>query len=121
MATFDANSIGSINYDFAHWNGPAGTVPEPSDSQIDELMSDLRTAMKKYDMDVDESDDTSDVTEKMNNASENFFKDMQEDLIKAYGKVCGGSPSEETLRNLPFRIRNKFFGYLMGEITNPES
>lgn len=121
MATFDANSVGSIGYDFSTWEGPAGTVPEPSDSQIDELMTDIRAAMKKYDLEVDEQDQASDLTEKMDQAGEGFFTEMQEDLIKAYAKVCSQNPSEKVLRALPYRVRNKFFGYLMGELTNPES
>lgn len=126
MPKFDASSIGGdLEYDLSKWGGPVGVVPEPPRSAVTKLMKEISIAFKESGLrDKDEDDDTltpDEVERTMNQVEdEEMFERLTEKLIDALAKVCGGSPSREALEALPYRPFMGFFGYLVGNLTNPE-
>jgi hypothetical protein len=123
---FDASSIGGeLEYDFSKWGGSKGVIPEPPRfavsrmlKRVDELFVELGLR-KAGDSEVKTPDDVIETMEKVN--EEEVFEKMQDGLLEILAEVCGGSPSREDLEKLPYRPFQGFFGYLMGELTNPEA
>lgn len=126
MPKFDGASIGGdLEYDFSRWSGPTGVVPEPPRAAVNTLMKSISVAFKDLGLrDEDETDDSltpNDVEKTMNQIEdEELFEKMNEKLLDALAKVCAGSPSRENLEALPYRPFMGFFGYLIGNLTNPE-
>lgn len=125
MPKFNASSIGGeLEFDLSKWGGPKGVVPEPPRfavsrmlKRVDELFVELGLRDDK-DKAVETPDDVVDTMEKVSN--EEVFEKMQEGLVDILAEVCGGSPDKAALTALPYRPLQGFFGYLMGELTNPE-
>lgn len=127
MPKFDASTIGGdIEYDFSKWGGPSGVVPEPPRNAVSKMMRQISAAFKEYGLRDDNADDDSltpdDVAKTMSDAEddEETFEKLSVTLLDAVAGVCGGSPSREVLDALPYRPFMGFFGYLIGNLTNPE-
>lgn len=128
MPKFDASTIGGdIEYDFSKWGGPAGVVPEPPRNAVSKLMKTVSTAFKEMGLRDEDADDESltpnDVVNTMAKAEEDdeeLFEKLTEKLTDALAEVCAGSPSRDALAALPYRPFMGFFGYLIGNLTNPE-
>lgn len=125
MPKFDASSIGGeLEYDFSKWGGSKGVIPEPPRfavsrmlKRVDELFESLGLR-KKEDKGVETPEDVINTMEKV--SEEEVFEKMAAGLVEILAEVCDGSPSKEDLEKLPYRPMQGFFGYLMGELTNPE-
>jgi hypothetical protein len=115
---------GELEYDFTKWGGPKGTVPEPPRFAVNKLLKSIDVTFKE--LGLKDSDDTSeldvdDVAETMNTIDdEEKFVKLQEALLDALTDLCAGNPSREVLEALPYRPFQGFFGYLIGNLTNPE-
>jgi hypothetical protein len=125
MPKFDAGSIGgAIEYDFTEWGGSAGVVPEPSRRAVKKFMDDIQKGFKEIGLrDKDDPDTTTpdEVVDTMNNIEDDeVFQRTADMLTKAVAEICDGSPSYEDLANLHYRPFMGFFGYLIGELMNPE-
>lgn len=126
MPKFDASTIGGdLEYDFSKWNGPTGVVPEPPRSAVTTLMKQISRAFKDSGLRDEDADDdtlTPDEVEKTMNKveDEEVFEKLTAELLDALAKVCAGSPTREQLEALPYRPFMGFFGYLVGNLTNPE-
>ena len=125
MPKFDAGSIGGpIEYDFTAWGGSAGVVPEPSRRAVKKFMDDIQRGFKEIGLrDKDDPDTTTpdEVVDTMNNIEDDeVFQRTADMLTKAVAEVCDGSPSFDDLANLHYRPFMGFFGYLIGELMNPE-
>lgn len=126
MPKFDASSIGGdLEYDFTRWGGPIGVVPEPPRSAVNALMKEISQAFKQSGLRDEEAEDDSltpeDVESTMNKVEdEEIFEKLSVQLLDALSKICGGSPSRDVLEALPYRPFMGFFGYLIGNLTNPE-
>jgi hypothetical protein len=125
VPTFDDSTIGGeLAYDFTKWNGPKGTVPEPPRFAVNRLLRKVDETFK--DLGLKDTDDTSelgvdDVADTMNKIDdEEKFVKLQEALLDALAELCDGNPSREVLEALPYRPFQGFFGYLIGNLTNPE-
>lgn len=126
MPKFDATSIGGdLEYDFSRWGGPTGVVPEPPRAAVNTLMKNISQAFKDAGLrDETEEDDSltpEEVESTMNKVEdEEIFEKLSIQLLDALAKICAGSPSREVLEALPYRPFMGFFGYLIGNLTNPE-
>lgn len=126
MPKFDANSIGgALEFDFSTWNGPKGIVPEPPRSAVNKMLKGTSKAFRELgigDNAEDEKDMTpqeiADTMEKVED--DETFEKLNEALLEHLAELCAGSPSREQLEALPYRPFMGFFGYLMGNLTNPE-
>jgi hypothetical protein len=130
MPKFDENSIGGeLEYSFEKWLGAGkdhkGVVPEPSRPAVNQLMNKVQSNFKELGI-VDEADDgsttPSEIADRMNKIDDTeLFEKMATAITEAVAEVCGGTPSLKTLMALPYRPFMGFFGYLVGNLMNPES
>lgn len=126
MPKFDASSIGGdLEYDFTTWGGPKGIVPEPPRAAVNGMLKSISSSFKEVGLrDDDESDEVltpDEVADTMNKVEDDeMFEKLNAKLLDALTEVCGGSPSREALDKLPYRPFMGFFGYLIGNLTNPE-
>jgi hypothetical protein len=126
MPKFDSSSIGGeLDFDFTKWGGKAGTVPEPSRPAVNKLMKKIQSDFKKLGM-VGEEDDESttpgEIADRMNKIDdEELFETMANNITDAVAELCGGTPSLKELQALPYRPFMGFFGFLVGNLMNPEA
>lgn len=126
MPKFDADSIGGdLEYDFTKWGGPKGVVPEPPRAAVNGMMKKISSAFKEVGLRDEDADDESltpdQVASTMDKVEdEEMFEKLNDHLLGALADVCGGSPTREQLDALPYRPFMGFFGYLIGNLTNPE-
>jgi hypothetical protein len=125
MPKFDADSIdGDLEYDFSKWGGPSGTVPEPPQHAVRGLMKRISRVFKDSGLRKEDEEDNitpGEVAETMDRVEDDeMFEKLNIELLDALAMVCGGSPSKEELEKLPYRPFMGFFGYLIGNLTNPE-
>jgi hypothetical protein len=131
MPKFDEESIGGeLEYKFTKWldekfKDRVGVVPEPSRPAVNALMKKVQGNFKEMGL-VDESDDDSttpsEIADRMNKiVDDDLFEKMATKITEAVAEVCGGKPSLETLMALPYRPFMGFFGFLVGNLMNPEA
>jgi hypothetical protein len=114
-------AVEAMTYDFTAHGGPKGTIPEPSQEQIEvffkhiedtaKFVREIENQAKKVDDDDDE-------------AVEDFIENIPRDKVKQYqnemsvwiSDVCSGAPTVEEVRALPYRVFGAFTAWLAGEI-----
>jgi hypothetical protein len=131
MPKFDADSIGgSLDFDFSSWLDPKlgtiiGSVTEPPRSAVNKLMKSVTAAFKEMGIGNKEEGENLTPTEVANEMDkiedEETFEKLNGMLLDALTEVCGGTPSKDVLHALPYRPFMGFFGYLIGNLTNPEA
>ena len=128
MPKFDAGSFAEdLEYDFtkAGVPGAAGTIPEPTDKQIGQWLTDVQAAATKLRTaaGITEIDPDNPVAllAAMEAINADQFVAVLDDLSKAAAALCGGKPSVTQIRRLPLRVRQHFFAYLQTEVVNPEA
>jgi hypothetical protein len=96
--SFDAESAAeTLDFDFTKYlPGVKGTIPEPSQAQIDAFAKANNAASG-----VDPEDDDA-------------VKESNEKLLDALVKFCSGAPTKAQLKKLPKRVQTAFFGWLFG-------
>lgn len=133
MPKFDAGAVVEpLDYDFTTIKGyphkrARGTIPEPSDEQIANLLAALReqaaTAGKMVEP-GNEAQDFSDPTaflHQLDNFDPAVFTELYAKVGRAYADLCSGQPSYEEIMSLPMRVRNRFFAWVMEEVVSPEA
>lgn len=116
MPTFQG--VEDVTFDLTKWGGPAGTVPEPSSTQIEEFLAVLREVMPTT---IDaEGEPVLDI-----DAVSKFFEgheDDAEDMVnEAISAVCSHVPTAAEIKALPFRVKQAFYGFVMGAFLSPEA
>lgn len=125
MPKFDSSTIGgSLDFDFTGWGGSKGTVPEPSRPAVNKLLKKVQNSFKDLGL-VDENSGDSTTPDQVRATmdkieDEALFEKMTEAMTAAVADVCGGTPSLEELTALPYRPFMGFFGFLMGNLVDPE-
>lgn len=117
MATFDAG-LEELTFDFTKYvEGAKGTIPEPSSTQMEEFIALLREFMPtKQNADGEDVIDLDKVAE--------YFEgtDNPEDVINdAISAVCSGTPTAEQIGQLPYRVKQRFYGWMLGSLLAPEA
>ena len=126
MAGFKASeAISTLNYDFTGFTvaderdaellaKAKGTTPEPSGRQIRHFYAQQQ---KLFGLEPGATpQEIQDVVSKM---TEDELHEMDEEIMDLMSAVTSGSPSREVLEALPFRIREMYYGWLLGELANP--
>lgn len=131
MPKFNAETIGGrLEYDFSDWldkeyTDRRGVVPEPSRQAVNDLMRKIQSNFKELGLaseDDDESTTPSEIADRVNRiADDEMFEKLAEAINEAVGEVCAGTPSVTTLSALPYRPFMGFFGFLVGNLMNPEA
>lgn len=90
-----------------------GVTPEPSPAQVRHFHATQRELLNL-------SPDTTqeEVVRAMAAKTEDQLLDMDEDIMDMMAEVTSGKPSRDLLAALPFRVREAYYGYLMGELAN---
>lgn len=119
MTKFKATeAVEPLDYDMRPYDDAQGTVPEPSNSLVAEFYSKLGKTLEE----ALGEDRTADVDMTVPEEVGKLFmtlgaedhEAMYEQLLDLYAKVCGGSPSRDTLAALPYRLRQAFYGAVQG-------
>lgn len=148
MATFDAASaVEPMDWNFEKYGAGKGTVPEPSDIEIERFMRKYRvlssevlrsaeiSANKELQEMVDrrlKENDPDDPTEvltvqesievmrQIDFAGDEKAPEIAEAMLDLVVTITKGSPNKQQLLALPNRVRGAFYGWLIGQLTNPD-
>jgi hypothetical protein len=126
MAGFNARqAVSALSYDFTGIEvadddaadllaAAKGTTPEPSQKQVRHLQAVQRDLLGL-------PPDTTPVeaNKVMAAMSEDELDDLDEQVTDMIAEVTNGKPSREELEALPFRVRQAYHGWLLGELANP--
>jgi len=137
-----SEAVSPLEYDFHPHVDAKGVTPEPSTDQIVQLQVAQKAALEKLGIDTDEVDNDDQgnmqsLMDMMAGLSEEQLYEIQDEQADAVAEVCGaergetdadggvywsgGNPSRDEIIALPFRIRQAYFGWLMGQLFDPES
>lgn len=116
---FDAsNAVESFDFNLAPYADSKGTVPEPSSDQVAQFYTDLQTGFEAVlpadrVADYDLSSPT-DLLKLNLSLTVDETKALYDRHLDTYAAVCQGTPSRDDLEALPFRLRQAFYGALVG-------
>lgn len=120
------DAVEALEFDFNPHVNASGVVPEPTSDQIDEFRTTLAAAYQDLGLDP----------ETLNAATgeggigpvlEHFgaimasTSNLETKVAKAVAVLCSGSPTEEQILALPYRVRQAFLGWMTGTFFNPEA
>lgn len=117
--TFTAgDEVEDLAYDFTKYIPGAaatGEIPEPSSKQIARFFSKMaQTARDMMDTSTFDPDNPAELLHALDSLDEAQFTKMNDGMVAAYAHLCGNTPSEATLKKLPWRVQQAFFGWVQG-------
>jgi hypothetical protein len=131
MSGFDAGqAIPALDFDFTTLKGPdgkpyegKGTIPEPPQELIDEVMDELRQLVASLGIDPEilMSNDPAKVVSALAGAGEEALERISSAQLDVITKLCQGTPTREQIEALPARPRQAFYGWLLGQFANPQN
>lgn len=116
--TFDAGQD-ELVYNFEPYQpGVRGTIPEPSTEQIQTFLEVLRQVMPTVEgPDGKKMLDLAALNER--------FKDNPDEaeaiVNSAVSAVCSGTPTADQIGALPYRVKQRFYGWVVGTFLAPEA
>lgn len=111
MPNFDA-AEDELTYDFTKYiEGAAGVIPEPSSQQLEDFTETLRQVMPTK---VDEATGKNVLDIDKLSAAVEAGEDLDAILCMAVEGLFSGTPSAEQISSLPFRVKQRFFGWVVG-------
>lgn len=125
MAGFKATTVVSkMSYDFTGipladqdvakvLDAAKGVTPEPSGEQVRQFQIAMRSVLG-----LPQETPQAEILATINAKSKDELLDLDEDFMDIVSEVTSGMPSREILAALPFRIREAYYGYIYGEMTN---
>jgi hypothetical protein len=119
-----ADELDEINYDFRPYVDASGTVPEPSDKQIEKFREVLLSIFEPILSKNGGSFDKANIAEAVSQLSEEEMKESakaQDKLLHAIASLCSNQPSFAEIKKLPWRGQRKFMGWVFGVFLNPKS
>jgi hypothetical protein len=125
MAGFNAaDAVDPFDYNFAPYADAKGTIPEPTDAQVNRFYAGLASALKEgLGEDRVSGIDLADRAQLAKLQSELSADDMDKvsaAFLNLYAAVCSDQPSREDLEALPYRLRAAFYGAVQGWLS-PEA
>lgn len=144
MAGFDAgNVVEPMDWDFTKFGGGKGTIPEPSDVEMERFLRKYRTLMGAVRDEALASVEQAEQEAKaeaegarrgvtleearqlmaeidLTDEGSEFARRVSEQMLDIVVGITKGSPSREQISALPNRIRGAFFGWLVGQLTDPD-
>lgn len=121
---FDASKvIEPLDWNFEKYDAGSGTVPEPSEKDVEKLFRDIAAATSKLTERFGEDVSVDDLLVQLSDLPEGEslgFAAMIEALTKAFAGLCKGQPSKAQLNRLPMRVKLAFFAWLTREL-RPEA
>ena len=128
MSKFDAaTAVDPMVYDLTKYGGPQGTIPEPSQGQIETFFKNLKevnlfvgrtvSEAQKLAKQADESGDTQTLEEFVDTIPEEKIKEYQDQFAGWVHDVTSGTLDVAMLQGLPARIFSAFFRWLSTELS----
>jgi hypothetical protein len=139
MPSFDAGTIVEpLEYDFTRYvPNCKGTVPEPSDDDIRiffkgmkglalEINEELGSKTEETGGTVPEgltgdNPDVSKLVQFLETFDDETVVNYTNRMAELIGELCHQQPAAEDILRLPYRVRNVFIGWVVGNMTNPET
>lgn len=120
-------AVSKLDWDFTTFVPDAkGVTPEPSVDQAEAFLSAMRDLAAEADADDDTGEGDRPVLSdqealaKFEGMSSEKMRALSEKLIGAFADVCSNNPTREQITALPYRQQQAFFGYIYGQILNPQ-
>jgi hypothetical protein len=145
MSGFDAgNVVLAMDWDFSKFGAGKGTVPEPSDVKIERFLRKYRVianqALNAAGSAIVLEDDPKLLQDEEGNPKIPTLADaiavmkqidleddgtmqsrqVAEQMLDLFDWFCDGKPGRGQLQQLPNRIRAAFYGWVVGQVTNPD-
>lgn len=140
---FDAESVVEpMDWNFSKFGAGKGTIPEPSDIEVERflkkyqvlisqtLRSAERRAIEQLDTAINEAAGDEDrlltleesvaVMGRIDSNELISSSEASDALLELFATITKGQPSKEQMLALPHRIRAAFYGWVMGQLTNPD-
>jgi hypothetical protein len=114
-------AVEAMTYDFTAHGGSSGTIPEPSQGQVEtfferiESVGKLIRGLEKDAKKIDDDDDEA-IDEFLDNLPRDKIKEVQDEMSVWISELCSGNPSTEAVRALPYRVFGAFTAWLSGEV-----
>lgn len=126
MAQFHAKDLGTVTYNFHPDAQIRGTIPDPSDTLLQEYHKEIRAWLK--DSGIEDLPSEAELRSNPERAEELMDRVEQFDQIEAHhqlleiiAKVCQNQPSVDDMMQLPFRKRVRFVRFVQKELISPEA
>lgn len=131
MSGFKASeAVERLDYDFTDLQvsdpaqqeilaGAKGTIPEPSQQQLDGYFEAMRTLLSDLGVDLADAGSPQQLMAAFAKLPEGALERMNEGMVQAVADLCGGQPSRDQIAALPPRVRQAFVGWLSGQFANP--
>jgi len=124
MAGFDAGAlVEPLDYDFKPFCPEIkGTVPEPTDKQIEAFLDKIKSIMEGANKDIGglSEDNPDEFLEALSSLDPKVVTKTIADMARAYAALCSNKPSYTDLMKAPMRVRILFFRWVQQEIFSPE-
>lgn len=119
------HAVQPLDWNFAPYFKASGTIREPSDEAIGNLLSAMKALGQKIKADAGvpdlDTDDPMAILMALENLDPQVFVTIMADLAAAFAEMCSNKPSKAQILSLPLRVRMGFYNWLMGEVTSPEA
>lgn len=126
MGKFDAGTaVEAMEYDFTKYGGGAGIIPEPSGDVLDEFMQALAASMSTVQDvtnlgEIDTTDGEAVAAALAAIKDQDTIKQVDDELTELVARLTQGQPSADDIATLPFRVKQAFIGWLVGQL-NPQA
>lgn len=121
--TFDSGEYGTLRYDFKKFGGIQGMIPDPSDELIEQYMRGMRDLAKEFSHEGIDTDNLSaaEIQDLMEDDANLQIAAAQRRVAEITAELCQGSPTQEQILALPFRVRQGFLRWLQTRLMDPEA
>lgn len=117
-------AVSTLDWDFSKFVADAkGVTPEPSSDQAEAFLAAMRDLAAEADATDDGERETltdQQAAERLASMSSEKMRALSEKLIGSVADVCSNCPTREQITALPYRQQQAFFGYIYGQILNPQ-
>lgn len=125
MAGFVAEGVVEpLDYDFNPYLSLKGTIPEPTDKQIETFllsMKELYVKAQKDAPDLGELESKEDILAAIDKVDPTTQIKLMGDMAVIYAELCSGTPTAAQISKLPVRVRTVFFAWLQDQVMSPEA
>jgi hypothetical protein len=125
MTGFNAGAlVEPLDYDFKPFCEISGTVPEPTDKQIDAFLTKIKSIMEDANKQISgnlSEDNPEEFLEALTSLDPKVVTGTIREMARAYAALCSNNPTFEDLMRAPMRVRILFFRWVQQEVFSPEA
>lgn len=121
MAKFKSSEqVDKMEFDFEDHGGPKGLIPEPSQDTVKDFKREVKSIVKDLTGDDIDLDDEKAVRKRLQEITDEAEDRSDGRMAAAYAALCGNAITVDEIKALPFRVQAAFFGWVQGQLTDPE-